>query len=167
MFAPLSWLPHAPLQPGLNRLPRLIKGVTRTLPFVVQQHCLLKVLHHVVRDLIKNGDLDFLHGHQVQIWVSDADIRWNFGIKQQRLTISQSVHADTIIRGKFAAFILLASRRVDPDTLFFQRRLIIEGDTDLGLALKNVLDTLEPEILPAHLRAVLDWLATQYMDALR
>lgn len=163
MFALLTWLPRAPLQTGLNRLPYLLKGVARTLPFVVQQRCLLNVLHHVMRDLIDNDELDFLRERQVLIWISDADIRWSFGIKQQSLTISQSAQADTVIRGKLAAFILLASRRVDPDTLFFQRRLVIEGDTDLGLALKNVLDTLEPERLPGHLMAVLDWLATQYM----
>jgi predicted lipid carrier protein YhbT len=27
--------------------------------------------------------------------------------------------------------------------LFFQRRLVIEGDTELGLALKNLLDSLD------------------------
>jgi predicted lipid carrier protein YhbT len=32
---------------------------------------------------------------------------------------------------------------VDPDTLFFSRRLTIEGDTELGLLLKNRLDALE------------------------
>ena len=31
-------------------------------------------------------------------------------------------------------------RLEDPDTLFFSRRLVIEGDTELGLALKNALD---------------------------
>jgi predicted lipid carrier protein YhbT len=37
---------------------------------------------------------------------------------------------------------LLATRRVDPDTLFFERRLLIEGDTETGLRLKNVLDAI-------------------------
>jgi predicted lipid carrier protein YhbT len=32
---------------------------------------------------------------------------------------------------------------VDADTLFFDRRLSIEGDTELGLLLKNTLDALD------------------------
>ena len=29
-----------------------------------------------------------------------------------------------------------------PDTLFFTRRLVLEGDTELGLEIKNALDAL-------------------------
>jgi len=47
-------------------------------------------------------------------------------------------------------FVRLALRRVDPDTLFFSRRMAIEGDTELGLLLKNRLDALD---LPALLRS--------------
>jgi predicted lipid carrier protein YhbT len=32
----------------------------------------------------------------------------------------------------------------DPDTLFFDRRLVMEGDTAYGLLLKNTLDALGP-----------------------
>ena len=35
-----------------------------------------------------------------------------------------------------------ALRREDPDTLFFTRRLVLEGDTALGLEIKNALDAL-------------------------
>jgi len=35
-----------------------------------------------------------------------------------------------------------ALRREDPDTLFFTRRLVLEGDTALGLEIKNTLDAL-------------------------
>ena len=49
------------------------------------------------------------------------------------LTISASAHD----------FMQLAMRREDPDTLFFSRRLVMEGDTELGLLVKNTLDALE------------------------
>lgn len=50
---------------------------------------------------------------------------------------------DVRIRGSLDDFWLLASGAEDPDTLFFQRRLAIEGETETGLALKNLLDALE------------------------
>jgi predicted lipid carrier protein YhbT len=34
-------------------------------------------------------------------------------------------------------------RKEDPDTLFFSRRLLMEGDTELGLLVKNTLDAME------------------------
>jgi predicted lipid carrier protein YhbT len=37
----------------------------------------------------------------------------------------------------------MVSRQEDPDTLFFNRSLSIEGDTELGLRVKNMLDALE------------------------
>jgi len=51
-------------------------------------------------------------------------------------------HADVTVRASLADFFALALRREDPDTLFFTRRLVVEGDTELGLALKNALDAL-------------------------
>ena len=32
----------------------------------------------------------------------------------------------------------------DPDRLFFERALVMEGDTELGLVLKNTLDAIGP-----------------------
>ena len=49
----------------------------------------------------------------------------------------------------------MASRREDPDRLFFQRRIIIDGDVELGLHTKNLLDSLEWDDLPRMLRAPL------------
>jgi predicted lipid carrier protein YhbT len=41
----------------------------------------------------------------------------------------------------------LAQRQEDPDTLFFNRRLSMEGDTELGLVVKNAIDALELPVL--------------------
>ena len=50
--------------------------------------------------------------------------------------------ADVTIRATLADYIALALRREDPDTLFFTRLIVIEGDTALGVAVKNALDSL-------------------------
>ena len=52
---------------------------------------------------------------------------------------------DLLIEGSAYDFLLLAIRREDPDTLFFNRRLRLGGNTELGLYLKNFLDALEPD----------------------
>ena len=40
-------------------------------------------------------------------------------------------------------FLRMMLREEDPDTLFFNRKLQIEGDTELGLITKNLLDSVE------------------------
>ncbi len=50
--------------------------------------------------------------------------------------------ADVTIRARLEDYVALALRREDPDTLFFSRRMVIEGDTALGLVVKNALDSL-------------------------
>ncbi len=58
---------------------------------------------------------------------------------------------DVTIRASLEDYVRLALRRDDPDTLFFTRRLVIEGDTALGLSIKNALDAL-PRFAPVMLR---------------
>lgn len=85
-----------------------------------------------------------LSGKKLRIKVTDAklsfDFQWNNGRFQAcgsqgepDLTISASAHD----------FLLLARREEDPDTLFFSRRLAMEGDTELGLLVKNTLDAID------------------------
>lgn len=50
--------------------------------------------------------------------------------------------ADVTIRAQLRDYLALALRREDADTLFFTRRIVIEGDTALGLEIRNALDAL-------------------------
>lgn len=47
---------------------------------------------------------------------------------------------------------MIAARKEDPDTLFFQRRLRIEGDTELGLYVKNLMDSIDLDTMPPLLK---------------
>ena len=55
---------------------------------------------------------------------------------------------DLSFSADLSAYLQLISRQEDPDTLFFNRRLLVEGDTELGLTVKNMLDALEWSRLP-------------------
>jgi O2-independent ubiquinone biosynthesis accessory factor UbiT len=50
---------------------------------------------------------------------------------------------DLHFSANLSAFLQLLSRQEDPDTLFFNRQLSVEGDTELGLLVKNMLDAVE------------------------
>jgi O2-independent ubiquinone biosynthesis accessory factor UbiT len=101
---------------------------------------------------LADGDLDFLQGNWLKIEISDHDLQCLFSCGSLReVLIRQYGESDVCIRGSLKSFILLAARKEDPDTLFFQRDLVIEGDTELGLEVKNLLDSLDLDELPPEL----------------
>lgn len=94
-----------------------------------------------------------LDGRRVCLYLRDVDLPLFFTVTAGRLRCDGVRRYDVRIGGALADFADLMLRAEDPDTLFFHRRLTIEGDTDTGLHLKNLLDTFEFD-LRAHLTAV-------------
>lgn len=58
---------------------------------------------------------------------------------------------DLHFSANLSAFLQMLSRQEDPDTLFFNRQLTIEGDTELGLIVKNMLDAIDWSVLTQSL----------------
>src|SRR3546814_17833041 len=65
---------------------------------------------------------------------------------------SSDVCSSDLVRGTATDLLLLAARLADADTLFFQRRLVLTGDTELGLTVRNLLDRLPWEAVPLAVR---------------
>ena len=86
-----------------------------------------------------------LEGRALRLEVKDAGIGFDFRWQGGRFAAASPRHPepDLAIRAHAADFVALARRTQDPDTLFFNRRLSMEGDTELGLMVKNTLDALE------------------------
>ena len=85
---------------------------------------------------------------RLRIQVRDArmalDFTWTGSAFAPRARHAQT---DLCISASAHDFVRLAQRQEDPDTLFFNRRLSMEGDTELGLIVKNTLDALELPVL--------------------
>ena len=111
-------------------------------------------LTHLLRGQALTGRLPELAGKHVSLLVSDLRRELRFRITPSGLASGWGAAWDVRIRGSYEDFWRLASRSEDPDTLFFQRRLTIEGETETGLMLKNLLDGLDYD-WRAHVRAVL------------
>lgn len=92
-----------------------------------------------------NADFSFLEGRSLRIIVEDLGARATLHYSHGRFRpAGADTPADVSFRAKASDYLKLLRRTEDPDTLFFQRKLRIEGDTELGLHLKNLLDSLEP-----------------------
>jgi len=85
-----------------------------------------------------------LNAKKLRIKVRDAGLCFDFQWDGRRFAACRlQAEPDLTIAASAHDFLLLARRREDPDTLFFSRRLLMEGDTELGLLVKNALDAIE------------------------
>lgn len=114
-----------------------------------------KAFNLTVWKSLQDLDWEELQGRRFCVRVRDVGLRLWFSVAASGLKAEQAGQADVTFTATLMDFIRLALRLEDPDTLFFNRRLLIEGDTDLGLRTKNMLDGVEFETLLASFPGVL------------
>lgn len=135
--------------------PRRIAPLLRVVPPAVQQRLLERAMAKVLSGPLDGGALEFMAGRRLGIEVSDLALRWVVELQGSRLKVVDAP-AEATVRGTATDLLLLAGRLEDADTLFFQRRLVLTGDTELGLTARNVLDRLPWERVPLGLRIALN-----------
>ena len=125
-------------------LPTPLTLPLKILPSFVHNKVLVTALNKVFSNELKEGELDFLQGKIIHISIEDADIEYRFTLDKNKLAAADKKRPpDLILQGTVYNYLLLASRREDTDTLFFSRRLRMQGDTELGLYVKNFLDGMD------------------------
>ncbi|MGB6102877.1 MAG: SCP2 sterol-binding domain-containing protein [Pusillimonas sp.] len=96
--------------------------------------------------------LHMLEGRILRIQARDVGIAFDFAWRQGKFSaVAPGGDIALTIAADLHDFYLLVQRKEDPDTLFFSRRLAMEGDTELGLMVKNTLDALDMSLFsPQH-----------------
>ncbi len=137
-------------------LPVLCKYQLKIMPNKLKIQLINRAMNHFFKDAIQEGELDFLTNKSFQINVEDLDYSTTITIKNNQLIASNNLNkADVILKSTFNPLVLLISRKEDPDTLFFNRALAIEGNTALVLEIKNWLDSLDFDLLPKPMQKIL------------
>ena len=131
---------------------RAIARWLRLAPASLHERLLVISINHLLRGQVLASRIGELRGKRFRLYAHDVPMALTFEIDERGIKRS-ALAPDVTFRGTVADFIALAMRREDPDTLFFQRRLSVEGETEVGLHLKNLLDGWEYEA-SAHVRAV-------------
>jgi O2-independent ubiquinone biosynthesis accessory factor UbiT len=143
----------APLPvPAIDRLASLAAPLASRLPAFPGAALLAAGLNLAFRNE-PPPELEPLFGKTVALRVNDLKVRFDFAVTPRGFVACRRAGGEpaVTISARLADFLELALRRVDPDTLFFARRLVIEGDTERGLLLKNRLDALDLSALAKEL----------------
>ena len=141
-------------------MPKILQPSLRFVPFSAQKSLLIPALHSVFSEAITDGDFEFLQDKWLKISIIDLQLNWWLSFDQDQLIMSSSkdnITEDVSFSANGDDLVLIAGRKQDPDTLFFQRRLKIEGDTELGLEVKNLIDAIDIEQLPSSIHDLVDF----------
>jgi len=146
----------------INVMPKILRPSLRSLHFSAQKSLLIPALHTIFNEAIEDGDFEFLQGKWLKISIIDLELDWWLSFDQDKLIMAapdDNIAEDVCFSANGDDLILIAGRKQDPDTLFFQRRLKIEGDTELGLEVKNLIDAIDIEQLPSSVHSLVEFSA--------
>lgn len=130
-------------------VPRPVGQLLSHLPAYPGSLLLVTALNRILAGQLPADVRQNLLGKKLRIHVRDAQLTFDFSCTGQRfVAFPKQELTDLTISASAQDFLRLAQRQEDPDTLFFNRRLTMEGDTELGLMVKNALDALEMPVLP-------------------
>ena len=125
---------------NLPPFPRVLREMVARLPSYPPAALAAFVSNLLLGETLGAGNLPAARGKIIAVHVRDTGLRLAFAVQDGGLVPLGNVEADATISADARDFIALALRAEDPDTLFFSRRLTLEGDTELALQVKNTLD---------------------------
>jgi O2-independent ubiquinone biosynthesis accessory factor UbiT len=129
---------------GLPECPKPVAALLERLPPFPGSLLLATALNAVLASQLPEDVKLLMAGRKFRIHVRDARVSFDFSWNGTRFTaLARQAQPDLTISASGPDFLRIARRQEDPDTLFFNRRLSMEGDTELGLVVKNTLDALD------------------------
>lgn len=130
--------------PAPFRLPAPVAALLARLPPYPASWAFVQGLNRLLAHQLPDDVRAHLQGRSLRLRLLDAGVAFDFCWQGGKFAAARHLHTpDLAIGASVHDLMLLARREEDPDTLFFSRRLLLEGDTELGLLFKNTLDALE------------------------
>ena len=162
---PLIRIVKKRLQHQLILLPKDITKAFSRLPSSFQSWVAQATLSNLLAEQVADESLHFLEGHWLAIIISNIPYQFfisvrevqHSGLRKQSIVVKTQIEQepDVTFSCDIDSLVSIAVREQDPDTLFFQRKLLVAGNTELGLQVKNFLDELDTSAFPSVLLCAL------------
>ena len=125
-------------------LPEALGSIIGHLPAAPPRIALTTALNAMLKRGLLPAEMESFDGRKFEIRVLDARLHIRFTANGEKF-IARSFEGEPDLRlsANGIDFMRMIAREEDPDTLFFNRKLQIEGDTELGLMTKNLLDSVD------------------------
>ena len=134
--------------PDFNLPPAVARIISR-LPAQPPALALTTALNLALDRILPRDNLDPLQGRWLRLVITDAGLTLDFHLAGKHFRPGPAhgpavgAKPDVTLTARTRDYLALALREEDADTLFFSRRLRMEGATHLGLLVKNTLDAVD------------------------
>ncbi|HMM86525.1 SCP2 sterol-binding domain-containing protein [Azohydromonas sp.] len=136
---------YAGLPAPLARAARHVRGVVRRLPTQPPSFVAARALDLALWPRLDAEQRRLLAQRTVEVEVLELGVRVRLRLGARGFEVAPSRDAPAlVIRARADALWRLVRGEDDADRLFFERALVMEGDTEYGLVLKNTLDAIGP-----------------------
>ena len=117
----------------------------RRLPMQPPAFALAKALNRLLLPRLPEDAREALSHRAVQVGVTDLGLELRLQLGARGFMLAPAGSPTTLrIAAAAPAYWRLLRGQDDADRLFFERALVMEGDTEMGLVLKNTLDAIGP-----------------------
>ena len=133
-------------------LPRLLRLILAPVPLFAIQPVLHKIVHHIAQ---KRPELfDRIGPHKDKLFLIDpVNLPFAFALRPNPDNLSFRAcrrrnlpQVEARIAGTFLTLLDMVDGQLDGDALFFTRKLVVEGDTEAVVCLRNAIDDVEGSI---------------------
>lgn len=139
----------SPALPGASDLHAAISSrlrrVVQALPIQPPSFVLAQALNRVLLPRMPSDARQLLSNRSVEILVTDIGLRVRLQLGASGFRVAPAgTPTELRILAPVNSYLRLLRGEDDADRLFFERVLVMEGDTEMGVVLKNTLDAIGP-----------------------
>lgn len=128
-------------------VPAALRSLVARLPIRPPSIVLALALDRLLRPQLQPEVVRQLADRVVEIEVCDLGVRCRLMLTATGFRAAPDGGPVTLrVAADATSYLRLLRGEEDADRLFFERALVMEGDTEYGLILKNTLDSLEPPL---------------------
>jgi len=120
-----------------------LRGLIARLPQFPPSAATALMLNVVLHDVLNGPELDPARNKLVRVEIPDIGLTLSYRVHDTGVAASGNDMPDVTITADSSAMWSLVTGREDADMLFFSRRLVMTGDTELGLFIRNTLDAID------------------------
>lgn len=133
------------LPPMLRAAGQRLRGLVRSLPVQPPSFVVARALDRLLWPRLDAEQRRLLSARCVEVEVVEPGLRVRLVLGPQGFRVAPNGQAPAVvIRAQALALWRLLRGEDDADRLFFDRALVMEGDTEFALILKNTLDAIGP-----------------------
>jgi O2-independent ubiquinone biosynthesis accessory factor UbiT len=141
---PLPEPEFAALPSALRAPARQLRGLVRRLPMQPPSFVAARLLDRLLWPRLDATQRQLLAGRTVEVDLLEPGVRLRLRLGAGGFEVAPPGTPALVIRARSMALLRLARGEDDADRLFFERALVMEGDTEFGLMIKNTLDAIGP-----------------------